>query len=78
MNDNLLLMYLSELGHGNWSRFRQGLEYLVDEEEDLYRTVKARQLSMSGHVEFAFEGDLRWAVCDLDIQRLPGYRALIG
>ena len=35
MNDNLLLMYLSELGHGNWSRFRQGLEYLVDEEEDL-------------------------------------------
>ena len=78
MNDNLLLFYLSELGHGNWSRFRQALEYLADDEEDLYRTVKARQLSMLGHVEFAFEGDLRWAICEPTIAWLSKDDQLTG
>ncbi len=78
MNDNLLLMYLSELGHGNWSRFRQGLEYLAADDEELYRTVKARQLSMLGHVEFAFEGDLRWAVCEPTIAWLSQDDQLTG
>jgi hypothetical protein len=64
VNDNLLLNYLTELGHGAWSHFRQALENLADDEDDLYRTVKARQLSMLGHIEFAFDGDLRWAVCE--------------
>ena len=35
MNDNLLLMYLSELGHGRWPQFRQALDYLA-EDEDYY------------------------------------------
>jgi hypothetical protein len=80
MNDNLLLTYLSELGHGSWSHFRQALEYLANEEDDLYlyRTVKARQLSMLGHVEFAFEGDLRWAVCEPTIAWLTREDRLTG
>jgi hypothetical protein len=78
MNDNLLLTYLSELGHGSWSHFRQALEYLADEEDNLYRTVKARQLSMLGHVEFAFEGDLRWAVCEPTIAWLTHEDRITG
>lgn len=64
MNDNLLLAYLSELGQGKWPQFRQALDYLAEENDELYRSVKARQLSALGHVEFAFEGDLHWAVCE--------------
>ncbi|MCL4264741.1 MAG: hypothetical protein KJ069_16075 [Anaerolineae bacterium] len=78
MNNNLLLSYLSELGHGNWSHFRQALEYLADDEDDLYRTVKARQLSMLGHIEFAFEGDLRWAVCEPTIAWLSREDRITG
>lgn len=78
MNDNLLLNYLSELGHGNWSHFRQALEYLADDEDDLYRTVKARQFSMLGHIEFAFEGDLRWAVCEPTIAWLSQEDRITG
>lgn len=78
MNNNLLLTYLSELGHGSWPHFRQALEYLANEEDDLYRTVKARQLSMLGHVEFAFEGDLRWAVCEPTIAWLTREDRITG
>jgi hypothetical protein len=80
MNDNLLLTYLSELGDGSWSHFRQALEFLANEEDDLYlyRTVKARQLSMLGHVEFAFEGDLRWSVCEPTIAWLTRKDRLTG
>lgn len=64
MNDNLLLAYLSELGQGRWAQFRQALDYLSSDEDELYRSVKARQLSALGHVEFSFEGDMRWSVCE--------------
>lgn len=78
MNDNLLLAYLSELGQGKWSQFRQALDYLADENQELYRSVKARQLSALGHVEFAFEGDLRWAVCEPTIAWLSRADQLKG
>ncbi len=64
MNENLLLYHLSELHQGSWSKFRQALDHLAEDEDTLYRSVKARQLSALGHVEFAFEDDLSWAICE--------------
>lgn len=71
MNNNLLLQYLSEIESGSWAQFRQALEYLADEEDELFRSVTARQLSMLGHVEFAFNNDLRWFICQPTLAWLP-------
>lgn len=71
MNLNLLLQYLSECVSGSWAQFRLALEYLADEDDELYRSVTARQLSMLGHVEFAFADDLCWSICPSTLAWLP-------
>jgi len=71
MNYNLLLQYLSELESGSWTQFRQALEYLADDDEELYRSVEARRLSMLGHVEFAFTDNLQWSICPPTLAWLP-------
>lgn len=76
MNHNLLLHYLSECEFGSWAQFRQALEYLADEDDELYRSVTARQLSMLGHVEFAFTDDLRWSICPATLAWLPCHDTL--
>ncbi len=54
MNHKLLLEYLTELGSGGWTVFRRALDFLADDEEELYPSRIARQLGMLGLVEFAF------------------------
>lgn len=71
MDYNTLLAYLSELRSGNWSTFRAALDFLAGDDEDLYPSVKARHLSILGHVEFAFFGDLQWVVCPPALAWLP-------
>ena len=78
MNDNLLLYHLSELHQGSWSKFRQALDHLAEDEDTLYRSVKARQLSALGHVEFAFEDDLSWAICEPTIAWLVSENQIKG
>jgi len=77
MNYNLLLAYLTELGSGDWARFRQAIEFLASDSEELYPSALARRLSMLGHVEFAFYDDMRWAVCPPVLAWLPRRDALI-
>jgi len=63
MNYDLLLQYLTELGTGEWRGFRDGLDHLADPEGPLFRSMVARDLSLLGHVEFAFFDDMSWATC---------------
>jgi hypothetical protein len=71
MNYNLLLAYLTELGSGDWAKFRQAIEFLAGDNEDLYPSALARQLGMLGHVEFAFSDEIRWSVCPPVLAWLP-------
>jgi hypothetical protein len=72
MNHDLLLQYLTEMGTGEWRAFRDGLDYLADPDQQLFRSIVARNLSLLGHVEFAFFGDMAWAVCPEILVTLPG------
>lgn len=81
MNGNLLLAYLSEVGHGRWSRFTAALGTLG---ATWGRSTHARQLSMLGHVEFDFwhRPQIRWAVCQpvlagLTEEKSSPYRAVL-
>ena len=56
---------------GNKAQFRQAVETLIGEEDEIPWSVVARHLSLLGHVEFDFEGDFRWAVCSPVIAWLP-------
>jgi hypothetical protein len=78
MDHNLLLVYLSELGSGSWIQFRQALDFLAEEGEELYRTSVARNLSALGHVEFAFYDDMRWTVCPPVLAWLPRKDKLVA
>ena len=71
MDYNMLQGYLTELGSGPWPRFRAALEYLAHDDEALYPSARARDLSMLGHVDFAFQEDLRWSVCPPALAWLP-------
>jgi hypothetical protein len=74
MNYDLLLAYLTELGTGDWSKFRQAVEFVADIDEELYPSARARRLSILAHVEFSFYGDLRWSVCAPTLAWLPRNR----
>lgn len=80
MNNNLLLAYLSALGQGAWRKFRRVFDELTINEpvESIYPTVKARQLSHLGHVEFDFERDLRWAISPPTLAWLPRQDGVVG
>jgi hypothetical protein len=78
MNHNLLLEYLTELGTGDWGKFRHVTELLASADEELYPWQMARRYSMLGHVEFAFGGDLRWAVCPPVLAWLPTREGLVA
>jgi hypothetical protein len=67
----LLLAYLSELGSGSWTKFRAALDTAAGEEGERMPSVRARALADLGHAEFAFYGDLRWAVCPSALAWLP-------
>jgi len=72
MNYDLLLQYLTELGTGDWKIFRDGLDHLADPDQQPYRSMVARDLSLLGHVEFAFFDDMAWAACPEILVALPG------
>ncbi len=67
----LLLGYLSELGSGSWAKFRAALDAVAGDEDERMPSVRARGLAALGHAEFAFYGDLRWAVCPPVLAWLP-------
>lgn len=67
----LLLAYLSEARSGSWGKFRAALDWVAGAEDEPMPSVRARGLSVLGHVEFAFYGDLRWAVCPPVLAWLP-------
>lgn len=78
MNDNLLLRYLSELGSGNWRRFKRAVEAVSDEGEETLFSVEARQLSASAHVDFDFDGNLRWSVCPPTLAWIEQADGIVG
>jgi hypothetical protein len=78
MNYNLLLAYLSQVGSGSWRLFRDALAEVLEKDDELYPSRIARRLSSLGHVEFAFESDLEWAVCSPAIAWLPNATGRCG
>lgn len=63
MNNDVLLMWLSEVQKGTWEQFKATLRSLHDTEDDWKAGNIARQLSALGHVEFAWEPRSIWSVC---------------
>jgi hypothetical protein len=70
MNHDLLLLYLTELGEGDWLTFRRAVKHLSRDDDERVSVI-ARHLGMLGHVEFALENDLRWMVCPPTLAELP-------
>jgi hypothetical protein len=71
MDYNLLLAYLSQVGSGSWQLFRDALGEVLERDDELYPSRIARRLSSLAHVEYAFESDLKWAICPPAIVWLP-------
>lgn len=73
MNGNLLLLYLSELGNGRWTKFTDALKTLSATWKP---STHARHLQMLAHVEFDFLSDpIRWSVAPPTLAWLPRHNS---
>jgi hypothetical protein len=66
MNYDALLLYISEVGEGNWTQFKRASAAVQCD-----AAIAARVLSALGHAEFAWDGEARWAVCPPALSALP-------
>jgi hypothetical protein len=73
---DLLLEFLSARGAGGWIELKEAVLAAVAGSGEAPRgwhpTIVAEQLVALGHLEIAFDGDLRWAMCPAALVSIAG------